>query len=347
MGLEGLVALVVCLHALRSSTIGAHLAAAQGTKHIPSLGPNSSVRSPVPLYDRNGQMSVQRQVDARGTVALHSAMGPNVHDNRRVLKDHVRLWLDFLRNTFPIVFVVAGWLFSRMAKCSVVDSSIAMYNTSGEKEKADSAALEPVDEAELGERVPYLSPSESTLTPAEMANVEITEEMLEYFGEEAAWGQWSSDRKRKTGEYKEPDPEKMRQNVEAYAALKRDLILLTGLFALVLFAVACALKGRDVGLSVGVGGLGSVLYCLLLSRKADGDQTAPTLLIPAALFALALNWDSYEGVERFGFELELLPLILGFLSYRFAVIVVTFRDSMTAFSVESNAEDSETGRAEQ
>jgi hypothetical protein len=125
---------------------------------------------------------------------------------------------------------------------------------------------------------------------------------------------------------KVPTEEEAEESLRSYQKLKSDLFTLTAIVATALSAAAYATKGTDTALSVVIGGLGSLLYARLLSKKAEGDPNAPTLLIPAALFALAVNWKKYNGTERFGFEVELLPMIVGFLSYRAANLSIGLRD---------------------
>jgi len=125
-----------------------------------------------------------------------------------------------------------------------------------------------------------------------------------------------------------------RRSAEDYEALKRTLLLLTAAFASIGMVAAFFVSGRDAAISVAVGGLGGVLYQRLLARKAEDDKTAPTLLIPVALFVLSVSWGKYDGPARFGFDLQLLPVILGFLCFRLAGGVVAVQDLLRSAEEE-------------
>eukprot|EP00667_Euglena_gracilis_P012613 EG_transcript_12971 len=122
------------------------------------------------------------------------------------------------------------------------------------------------------------------------------------------------------------DADTYRQNYEAYQKLKQELSTLTATFAAVGAVTAFVLYGKDTGISAAIGGVGGLIYSRLLARKAEDDKGAPTLLIPAALFALTVSWKKYAGPERFGVDLQLLPVIAGFLSYRLSGVAVGIRD---------------------
>lgn len=110
-----------------------------------------------------------------------------------------------------------------------------------------------------------------------------------------------------------------------YEVLKKELYLWT--IGLTAFSFGCTVVfyGRDVGASYGVGALGGFLYLSSLSRSMDsfgtgfGSAGSPRLLIP---IILALGYNRYNTLvsESSGLHLELLPMLVGFFTYKVAVV---------------------------
>uniref|UniRef100_A0A6U8N2Y0 CGL160/ATPI domain-containing protein n=1 Tax=Eutreptiella gymnastica TaxID=73025 RepID=A0A6U8N2Y0_9EUGL len=325
-GVDALAAITVCLYAFMSSTPETFLVAVQSALFVsstPTVHASPLRVVGVPSLGEGAQLTGLQGGRARGAVAARPSAGMAVAlAGRSAPEGHVTPGHRFFQfNAWPVLGLLTGGLLYFGWGRSPPGAALAMCNVSGKK-----SAFANVEGAETDEK-----PQRSLLEPADMKGLQVTDEMLEYFEEESRdWNAWGNDRKNAKDAltYEEPDPEVLRQNMEAYAELKQELLILTASFALALSAFAWATKGQDTGLSVGVGGLGSVLYCLLLERKADGAKNTPTLLIPAALFALALSWGNASGPERFGFDLDLIPVVIGFLSYRLAIIVITLQESM-------------------
>ncbi|KAL4459164.1 hypothetical protein ABPG75_014029 [Micractinium tetrahymenae] len=110
-----------------------------------------------------------------------------------------------------------------------------------------------------------------------------------------------------------------------YEELKAELQAWAAGLTVVCMAATFAFYGRDVAASYGVGALGGLVYLRLLNRSVDGVGEGlggalgqPRLLIPVIL---ALGYNRYNSLvaEQTGLTLELLPMLLGFFTYKGAV----------------------------
>ena len=123
-----------------------------------------------------------------------------------------------------------------------------------------------------------------------------------------------------------PDQEaEQEEDALAYDKLKAELYLWTiGLTAVCLTA-AVTFYGRDVAASYGVGALAGFLYLRSLSRSVDGFGSglggagSPRLLIP---LILAAGYNRYNSLvaEETGVTVSLLPMLVGFFTYKVAVV---------------------------
>lgn len=111
-----------------------------------------------------------------------------------------------------------------------------------------------------------------------------------------------------------------------YDELKAELQAWAAGLTVACLAATFAFYGRDVAASYGVGALGGLVYLRLLNRSVDGVGEGlggavgqPRLLIPVIL---ALGYNRYNTLvaEQTGLTLELLPMLLGFFTYKGAVI---------------------------
>jgi ATP synthase protein I len=110
-----------------------------------------------------------------------------------------------------------------------------------------------------------------------------------------------------------------------YDDLKKELYLWTIGLTAFCFGSTVVFYGRDVGASYGVGALGGFLYLRSLSRSMDsfgtgfGSVGSPRLLIPVIL---ALGYNRYNTLvaESSGLHLELLPMLVGFFTYKGALV---------------------------
>lgn len=150
----------------------------------------------------------------------------------------------------------------------------------------------------------------------------------------------------------------MQQERQAYATLQRELLLYTLGATAVVFSLTWIFYTSDTAISYAVGAVGGLVYLRLLNktyarcgvhvsvhhtaRRVDGlTRDAPSagslagqprLLIPIIL-ALSYNrWNTLAS-EQVGVTLQLLPMLIGFFTYKGAVVVktsVSLWDEMTA-----------------
>ncbi|KAK3258646.1 hypothetical protein CYMTET_32317 [Cymbomonas tetramitiformis] len=78
--------------------------------------------------------------------------------------------------------------------------------------------------------------------------------------------------------------------------------------------------------SCGIGSAFALLYLRLLAKGVDsvagqgGGPSAPSLLVPVILVLAYRRWNM-DYAEEFGVELSLLPMLLGFFSYKLSTIL--------------------------
>lgn len=138
-----------------------------------------------------------------------------------------------------------------------------------------------------------------------------------------------------------------------YERLKQELQLwATGLTAVCL-AATFAFYGRDIAASYGVGALAGLFYLRLLNKSVDGVGGGfgaligqNRLLIP---IILALGYNRYNtlAAEQTGLQLQLLPMLVGFFTYKGAVVA---RQGLTLFgelAASSNSNDNEEQQQQQ
>uniref|UniRef100_A0A7S0RYR5 CGL160/ATPI domain-containing protein n=1 Tax=Chlamydomonas leiostraca TaxID=1034604 RepID=A0A7S0RYR5_9CHLO len=115
----------------------------------------------------------------------------------------------------------------------------------------------------------------------------------------------------------------------AYEADKAGQRLWTAALSLVGVVATASTYGREAGISYAVGALGGLVYLRLLGRTVDGmggegaglssAAAQPRLLIPIIL-ALGYNRWNTMYAEDAGVTLNLLPMLVGFLTYKVAII---------------------------
>ncbi|EIE19145.1 hypothetical protein COCSUDRAFT_59628 [Coccomyxa subellipsoidea C-169] len=132
----------------------------------------------------------------------------------------------------------------------------------------------------------------------------------------------------------------------AYEALKQGLFRWSLGTTALCFAAAFTFYSRDTAASYGLGAVGGLMYLRLLNRSVDGMGASflgaaggqARLLIPVIL-ALAYNrhvqtcnsvWHGLGAYERTGVDLELLPMLLGFFTYKAGVVAKQFVDLVGA-----------------
>jgi ATP synthase protein I len=120
-----------------------------------------------------------------------------------------------------------------------------------------------------------------------------------------------------------------------YAQLKKELYSWAVGLTAACFAATLIFYGRDVAASYAFGALGGLVYLRLLNRSLDGLGSgglgaavgSNRLLIPVIL-TLGFNRYNLFLAEDTGITLQLLPILVGFFTYKGAVIA---RQSLVLF----------------
>ncbi|KAL0043507.1 hypothetical protein WJX79_006670 [Trebouxia sp. C0005] len=115
-----------------------------------------------------------------------------------------------------------------------------------------------------------------------------------------------------------------------YQRLKAELQIWCQGTALTCFVATVIFYSKDTAASYGVGAVGSLAYLRMLNRSIDsvGGFTVgaalgqPRLLVPVILTAAFNRWNTLAAHDV-GITLQLLPMLLGFFTYKAAVIAKT------------------------
>ncbi|KAI5054938.1 hypothetical protein GOP47_0030083 [Adiantum capillus-veneris] len=118
-----------------------------------------------------------------------------------------------------------------------------------------------------------------------------------------------------------------------YAKLKGDLQTLTAIFGGAGLAVCYTSYSSEVALSYGVGLLGALAYIRMLGNSVDSmGQTnrqgavsaaigQPRLLVPVVLVMVFNRWNGVIAPEYNLLHLQLIPILVGFFTYKAATVV--------------------------
>ncbi|XP_074276064.1 protein CONSERVED ONLY IN THE GREEN LINEAGE 160, chloroplastic [Silene latifolia] len=137
------------------------------------------------------------------------------------------------------------------------------------------------------------------------------------------------------------DPEVLAaQSREQYYKLKNKLQLLTVGIGSVGFVSAYISYTPEIALSFGAGFLGSLAYIRMLGNSIDsmastgatrvmkGAANQPRLLVPVALVMIYNRWNEI-GVPQYGLmHLELIPMLVGFFSYKIATFAQAIEEAL-------------------
>lgn len=137
-------------------------------------------------------------------------------------------------------------------------------------------------------------------------------------------------------EVPELDAEKVQQaemERQRYEQLVLEQQVWTLAFAAAGFAMTYVSYSQDVAASYLVGALGGFAYLRLLTKSVDavgaqgviGMASQPRLLIPIIL-GLGYNRFNQLYSEQLGLELQLLPMLVGYFTYKLAVIARQYKD---------------------
>ena len=106
-----------------------------------------------------------------------------------------------------------------------------------------------------------------------------------------------------------------------YRQLKQELYLITLATTVVAFATVVFVYGWRIALSYLLGAVAGVVYLRLLAKDVDGigNESSKLSLNRLALFVglmlVAAKWH----------QLQILPVFLGFLTYKAALLIYLFR----------------------
>lgn len=146
-----------------------------------------------------------------------------------------------------------------------------------------------------------------------------------------------------------PEAEQLAQTErEKYEQLKQELLLWNAGFIALGFTTTYTAYTRDIAFSYLVGAVGGYMYLRLLNKSVDGfggqglESAASAaagqqrLLIPL-LLALAYNRWNALFAEQYAIQLELLPMLVGFFTYKLAVVSRQSLELMKELSAKPNS----------
>ncbi|NJK34210.1 MAG: ATP synthase subunit I [Oscillatoriales cyanobacterium SM2_2_1] len=125
-----------------------------------------------------------------------------------------------------------------------------------------------------------------------------------------------------------------------YAQLKRQLLFTTIVLSLGIAAVVLVTYGTQITLSYFLGAWVGVFYLRMLAKEVDrlneqGRTSGfrlgfPRLALFVTLMLVAARWN----------QLHIVPVFLGFLTYKLAILVVGLQDWGTSTSVHPSSNNS-------
>ncbi|XP_050226812.1 protein CONSERVED ONLY IN THE GREEN LINEAGE 160, chloroplastic [Mercurialis annua] len=130
------------------------------------------------------------------------------------------------------------------------------------------------------------------------------------------------------------------QSREQYIKIKKKLQILTFGIGGVGLVSAYVSYSPEIAASFGAGLLGSIVYMRMLGTSIDamadgarglikGAIGQPRLLVPVALVMIYNRWNGIL-VPEYGFmHLELIPMLVGFFTYKIATFVQVIEDAIT------------------
>lgn len=146
------------------------------------------------------------------------------------------------------------------------------------------------------------------------------------------------------------DPKVMAaQSREQYLKLKNKLQLLTVGIGGVGVISAYISYSPEIAVSYGAGLVGSLMYMRMLGNSVDSMQSdgsralikgavgQPRLLVPVALVMIFNRWNEIL-VPEYGFmQLELIPMLVGFFTYKIATFVQAIEEGLSIIENKSQA----------
>ncbi|KAB8428879.1 hypothetical protein FH972_024992 [Carpinus fangiana] len=133
---------------------------------------------------------------------------------------------------------------------------------------------------------------------------------------------------------------------EQYFKLKKKLQILTLGIGGVGLVSSYVSYSPEIAVSFGAGFLGSLVYMRMLGTSVDsmadgakglvkGAAAQPRLLVPVALVMIYNRWNGIL-VPEYGFmHLELIPMLVGFFTYKIATFVQAIEEALTVVGKET------------
>ncbi|KAJ8753418.1 hypothetical protein K2173_019817 [Erythroxylum novogranatense] len=140
------------------------------------------------------------------------------------------------------------------------------------------------------------------------------------------------------------DPEVLAaQSREQYFRLKKKLQSLTLGIGGVGLVSAYASYSPEIAASFGAGLIGSLIYMRMLGSSVDsmadgakglmkGAIAQPRLLVPVVLVMIYNRWNSILVPDYGYMHLELIPMLVGFFTYKIATFVQAIEDALTVMA---------------
>ncbi|XP_060188561.1 protein CONSERVED ONLY IN THE GREEN LINEAGE 160, chloroplastic-like [Lycium barbarum] len=139
------------------------------------------------------------------------------------------------------------------------------------------------------------------------------------------------------------------QSREQYLKLKNKLQLLTVGIGGIGVVSAYISYSPEIALSYGAGFIGSLMYMRMLGNSVDSMQSdgpralikaavgQPRLLVPVALVMIFNRWNGIL-VPEYGFmHLELIPILVGFFTYKIATFVQAIEEGVSIIGNKTQA----------
>lgn len=137
------------------------------------------------------------------------------------------------------------------------------------------------------------------------------------------------------------------QSLEQYYKLKNKLQLLTVGIGAVGVVSAYVSYSPETAISFGAGLLGSIVYLRMLGNSVDSMASTgatkmikaavgqPRLLVPVVLVMMFNRWNEI-AVPQYGLvHLELIPMLVGFFTYKLATFVQAIEDALPTVGKKS------------
>lgn len=131
------------------------------------------------------------------------------------------------------------------------------------------------------------------------------------------------------------------QYAEEYHKLKKELQVLTLVIGGIGTISAYVSYNPEIAASFGAGFLGSLIYVRMLGNSIDSMAAGPSgflkaaigqprLLVPVAIVMIYNKWNQILVPEHGFVHLELIPMLVGFFTYKVATFVQAIQGYMTA-----------------